>query len=70
MSSARASAQHFAGTGYLETFGHRFPGFNAFGASHTSSLSLEERKTSSHAHDEVDFNYVRASLRPTGSTDL
>jgi len=39
---ASASEQDLAGSGYLETFGHRFSGLNAFGASHTSSLSLKE----------------------------
>ena len=43
MASSGASEQDLAGPSYLETFGHRFSGFNAFGASHTCSLSLEER---------------------------
>ena len=38
MASARAVEQHLARSGYPETFGHCFPGFNAFGASHTISF--------------------------------
>ena len=45
MAPARAVEHDLAGSGYLETFGHRFPGFNAFGTSHIGSLSLAERKT-------------------------
>ena len=44
MASAGASEQDLAGSSYLKTFGHRLPGFNAFGASHISSLSLAERE--------------------------
>jgi hypothetical protein len=35
MAPARAPAQHFAGTGYLETFGHGLFGLNAFWTPHT-----------------------------------
>ena len=34
MALARASAQHFPRSGYLETFRYRFSGLDAFGASH------------------------------------
>ena len=44
MAFASAVEQDLAGSSYLEPFGHCFPGFNAFGASHTSSLSLKERE--------------------------
>ena len=37
---ASSSEQDFAARGYFETFGHRLPGFNAFGASHIHSLSF------------------------------
>jgi hypothetical protein len=37
---ASSSEQDFAARGYFETFGHRRPGFNAFGASHIHSLPL------------------------------
>ena len=38
MAPASAVKQDLARSGYLETFGHCFPGFNAFGASHTISF--------------------------------
>ena len=38
MPSASAVEQDLAGSSYLEPFGHCLPGFNAFGASHKSSL--------------------------------
>ena len=38
MAPASAVEQDLARSGYLETFGHCFPGFNAFGASHTISF--------------------------------
>jgi hypothetical protein len=44
MASAGASERDLARSGYLETFGHRFPGFNSFGTSHKSSFSLIERE--------------------------
>jgi hypothetical protein len=53
MPSASAPAQDFAGRGYLETFRYCLPGFVASGASHTDSLSLEEREQS-RAHDGYD----------------
>jgi len=34
MSFAGARAHHFAGAGYLEPLGHRFPSLDTFGASH------------------------------------
>jgi hypothetical protein len=51
MTSARAPAHNFAIGGYFETFGHGFPGFNAFGTSHMDLLSLEERAIYSRAQD-------------------
>lgn len=39
---AGAPKQYLAGAGYLETFGHRFSGFNTLGTSHTG-LSFYER---------------------------
>ena len=44
MAPACAVEQDFSGSGYLETFGHGFSGFNAFGASHTSSLCLKRAR--------------------------
>ena len=38
MAFASAVEQDLAGSSYLEPFGHCLPGFNAFGASHKSSL--------------------------------
>ena len=38
MAPASPVKQDLARSGYLETFGHCFPGFNAFGASHTISF--------------------------------
>jgi hypothetical protein len=40
MAPACPSEQDLAARGYFETFGHRLPGFNAFGASHIHSLSF------------------------------
>ena len=34
MTPPGAPEQHFAGSGYLETFAYRFFGLNAFGTSH------------------------------------
>jgi len=34
VAAAGAAEQHLSAAGYLEAFGHRFSGFNAFGASH------------------------------------
>jgi hypothetical protein len=45
MAPACPSEQDLAGSSYLETFGHRFSGFNAFGASHISSLSSKDSET-------------------------
>jgi hypothetical protein len=39
MASARAATQHFAGAGYLETFGYGLSGFDSLGASHRGFLS-------------------------------
>jgi len=39
MATAGASEQHLPRAGYLETFSHRFSGFNTLGASHVDSLS-------------------------------
>ena len=38
MAFACASEQDLSGTGYLETFGHRFSGLNTFRASHNYSF--------------------------------
>jgi hypothetical protein len=46
MAFARAVKHYFAGPGYLETFTDGLPGFNAFGTSHTESLSFESAKQS------------------------
>jgi hypothetical protein len=44
MAPACASERDLARTGYLETFGHRFPGLNSFGTSHKISFSLRARE--------------------------
>ena len=68
MAFACASEQDLSGSGYLETFGHRFSGFNAFGATHTSSLSLRQRgifPRSGRFKQSARFA-VRISHRSTG----
>jgi hypothetical protein len=63
MPFASAVEQDLAGTCYLEPFGHRFPGFNAFGASHICSLSLSRARNSPRAQD--GFGALRfSSLSP------
>jgi hypothetical protein len=44
MASARASAQHFAGAGYFESFSYALSGFNASGTPHIKSLSSTSAK--------------------------
>jgi len=50
MAPAGAPKQDLAGSSYLKTFGHRFPGFNAFGASHRCSFSFVKRGIRGRAH--------------------
>src|SRR5579872_6177057 len=38
MATAGPMKEHLSASGNLEPFGHRFPGFNSLGASHTCSL--------------------------------
>src|SRR6267143_4482609 len=45
MPFAGAHAQYFAGGGDLETFGHRFPGLDAFWSSHKNLSALKRTGT-------------------------
>jgi hypothetical protein len=60
---ASSSEQDLGARGYFETFGHRLPGFNAFGASHITSF--EQREMNSRARMGCAF-FVRWPLaQPT-----